>query len=204
MTEAASLSTAVGRIALSSAVDAMNAVRQPAVAVDRMGVVLEANAGAEALFDDQIRVKERRLYVGDAIARRTLETLFDRLRVTSDGTPLPCQPVVVRRRDKSPVILRVLPVPPAARTPFLGARALFTLTAVEPRPGPPAVLLAGAFALTPAESRLASIIASGLNPELAAEQLNISRSTARNQLKAIFAKTATRRQSELVALLSRV
>jgi len=204
MTEAASLSTAVGRIALSSAVDAMNAVRQPAVAVDRMGVVLEANAGAEALFDDQIRVKERRLYVGDAIARRTLETLFDRLRVTSDGAPLPCQPVVVRRRDKSPVILRVLPIPPAARTPFLGARALFTLTAVEPRPGPPAVLLADAFALTPAEARLASIMASGLNPELAAEQLSISRFTARNQLKAIFAKTATRRQSELVALLSRV
>jgi DNA-binding CsgD family transcriptional regulator len=79
----------------------------------------------------------------------------------------------------------------------------FTLTAIAPRPGPPAGLLSGAFGLTPAEARLATIIAGGRNPELAAEELQISRATARNRLKAIFAKTATRRQSELVALLSR-
>jgi DNA-binding CsgD family transcriptional regulator len=32
--------------------------------------------------------------------------------------------------------------------------------------------------------------------------LEISRETARNQLKAVFVKTATHRQGELVALLS--
>jgi hypothetical protein len=50
---------------------------------------------------------------------------------------------------------------------------------------------------------LASIIVEGLNPERAAEELGISKATARHQLKAIFGKTATHRQSELVALLSR-
>jgi hypothetical protein len=48
LTEVASLSTAVGRIALSSATSALNAVRQPAIAIDRLGFVLDANAGAEA------------------------------------------------------------------------------------------------------------------------------------------------------------
>jgi DNA-binding CsgD family transcriptional regulator len=204
LTEVASLSTAIGRIMLSSAIDALNAVRQPAIAIDRLGMAIDVNASAEAMFDDQIRIKDRRLHVGDADARRAIEALLDRLRVVSDLAPLPCDPIIVRRRDNGPVIMRMLPIPGAARTPFLGARALFTLTAITPRQGPPAPLLSGAFGLTPAEARLASIIAEGRSPEHAAEELQISRATARNQLKAIFAKTATRRQSELVALLSRV
>jgi DNA-binding CsgD family transcriptional regulator len=105
---------------------------------------------------------------------------------------------------QKPVILRTLPVHGAARSLFLGARAVVTLTVVMPRVRPKVALLAAVFGLTPAEARLASIIAEGRNPEHAAEELGISRVTARNQLGAIFAKTATHRQSELVALLSRL
>jgi DNA-binding CsgD family transcriptional regulator len=47
-------------------------------------------------------------------------------------------------------------------------------------------------------------MAEGLSPERAAEELKIARGTARNHLKAVFAKTATHRQGELVALLSRL
>jgi DNA-binding CsgD family transcriptional regulator len=204
LTEVATLSTAVGRIALSSATNALNAVRQPAIAIDRLGFVLDANAGAEALFDQDIRIMNRRLVVHDAGAKSNLEKLANRLRITPDTATLPCEPIVIPRRDKSPVILRALPVHGAARTPFLGARALLTLTTVEPKPGRKPALLARTFGLTPAEARLASIIAEGLNPERAAEELGISKVTARNQLKAIFAKTATHRQAELVALLSRL
>jgi DNA-binding CsgD family transcriptional regulator len=203
LTEVATLSNAVGRKVLSGAIDALNAVSQPAVAIDRFGVVLDVNAAAVALFDDQTRIKDRRLHASDAAARSALQNMYDRLRVTSDLAALPCEPIVVRRHDKGPLILRILPVPPSAKVPFLGARALLTLTAVEPRPGPEASLLLSAFGLTPAEARLASIIAAGGNPERAAEELKIAKATARNHLKAIFAKTGTRRQGELVALLSR-
>jgi DNA-binding CsgD family transcriptional regulator len=65
-------------------------------------------------------------------------------------------------------------------------------------------LLSKAFGLTPPESRLASVIAKGLNPEQAADELGVSTITARNQLKAIFAKTDTHRQGELIALLTRL
>jgi DNA-binding CsgD family transcriptional regulator len=203
LTEVATLSTAVGRIALSSVTNALNAVRQPAIALDRLGFVLDANLGAEALFDADIHVRDRRLAVGDAQARRSLEKLVDRLLTASDLATLPCDPIIVRCREKRPLILRVLPVHGAARTPFLGARALLTLTPVEPRSGLEAAALGKAFGLTPAEARLASIIAEGLNPERAAGLLGISPVTARNQLKGIFAKTDTHRQSELVALLAR-
>jgi DNA-binding CsgD family transcriptional regulator len=204
LTEVATLSTAVGRIALSSATNALNAVRQPALAIDRSGLVLDANSGAVALFDADFLIKNRRLVVQDAAARSCLEKLTDRLRLMPDTAPIPGEPIVVRRREKSALIIRVLPIHGAARTPFLGARALLVLTTVEPKLRPTAALLSKAFGLTPAEARLASIIAEGLSPERAAEELSISKVTARNQLRLIFEKTDTHRQSELVALLSRL
>jgi DNA-binding CsgD family transcriptional regulator len=204
LTEVASLSTAVGRIALSGAINALNAVRQPAIAIDRFGLVLDANPAAEALFDQHLDIKNRRLVVDDVQAKGCLEKLIDRLRIAPDSATLPSDPIIIRRQQKAPIIARTLPVHAAARTPFLGARALLTLTAVEPNPRPKPVLLTRVFGLTPAEARLASMIGEGLNPECAAEELGISTVTARNQLMAIFAKTDTHRQSELVALLCRM
>lgn len=204
LTEVATLSTAVGRIALASATNALNAVFQAAVAIDRFGFVLDANAAAEAIFDPHICVTNRRLVVDDPAAKRSLNELINRLRVTSETETLACDPIVIRRKGKVPVIAPTLPVHGAARTPFLGARVLLTLTVVQTRPGPQPALLARIFGLTPAEARLAAVIAGGLSPEQAAEGLGISTVTARNQLRAIFAKTDTHRQGELVALLSRL
>jgi DNA-binding CsgD family transcriptional regulator len=57
------------------------------------------------------------------------------------------------------------------------------------------------FGLTPAESRLAEMLVSGLTVQEAALQLFISAHTAKTHLKRILSKTGTRRQSELVSLL---
>jgi DNA-binding CsgD family transcriptional regulator len=43
-----------------------------------------------------------------------------------------------------------------------------------------------------------------LDLRTAAEELGVARDTARNQLKAIFAKTGAHRQSELVELLTKL
>jgi DNA-binding CsgD family transcriptional regulator len=56
------------------------------------------------------------------------------------------------------------------------------------------------FHLTPAESRLATWISSGMSLRDSANQIGITYETARNQLKAVFAKTGAHRQAELVAL----
>lgn len=126
------------------------------------------------------------------------------MRVTPDFAPLSVEPFVVSRKAQRPVVVRVLPVPAAARNPFLGARALLTFTLLEPNRGPSPNLLMMAFRLSPAEARLASIIAEGTSPEQAAEQLGLARETVRNQLKAVFAKTDTHRQAELIALLAKL
>ena len=105
---------------------------------------------------------------------------------------------------KLPVIVRIWRFDGAAHLPAQDVCALLTLNALGPKPGPPATILAKAFRLTPAEAKLASVIARGASPEIAAGELKISRETVRNQLKSVFAKTDTHRQSELVALILQV
>ncbi len=55
--------------------------------------------------------------------------------------------------------------------------------------------------LTPAEARVAMLLASGLSVDEIAGRLGIGANTARTHLKSIFGKTVTRRQGELIRLL---
>jgi DNA-binding CsgD family transcriptional regulator len=204
LTETASLSNAVGRIALLGMTNALNLVQQPALAVDRLGLVLDTNAAANEYLDDEIRVSDRRLIVRDRNAASDLASLVDHIRCTSADSALSTAPIVVRRSSKASVLIRVLPVDAAARNPFLGARALLTLTELRPKPSPDPAIISHVFGLSPAEAKVASLIMMGIAPDQVARRLGVSRETARNQLKSIFAKTETHRQSELVALLSRL
>lgn len=64
-----------------------------------------------------------------------------------------------------------------------------------------ATTLAQLFGLSPAESLLASELASGASLEEAAVSLGVSRNTVRSQLQSVFQKTGTNRQVELVRVL---
>ena len=55
--------------------------------------------------------------------------------------------------------------------------------------------------LTPAEARVAGMLATGLNLDAIVARLGVGANTVRTQLKSIFAKTNTNRQGELIALL---
>ncbi len=202
LTAAATLSAIVGHSALTAATDALGLVHQPALAIDRLGNVIRTNQAAENLFDDDIRVRDCRLHVHDKAAAAALGALMDRI-TASAGLPA-AEPVTIRRRLNTPVVARLHPIPDAARSPFLGARALLVFSSLAPRPPLSACLLAQLFGLSPAEARLASIMAGGVDLHAAAEELGVARNTARNQLKAIFVKTGAHRQSQLVDLLAKL
>jgi len=193
-------SVAGGRGTSSSPIAALNAMRLPAIALDQHGFVADANAAADVVFDNDIKIKDRRLFVRDPAARTQLKEVIDRLMDLHRLDSLALEPIIVPRTDKLPVIVRIWPF----EAPAQEARALLTLNALGPKPGPPAAILAKIFRLTPSEAKLASIIARGVPPDIAARELKISRDTARNQLKSVFIKTDTHRQSQLVALLSQV
>jgi DNA-binding CsgD family transcriptional regulator len=195
---------AEARGSVSSPAAALNAMRLPAMALDQHGFVADVNAAADAVFDNDVKIKDRRLFVRDPAARALLKEVIDQLRTSPRLNQLATDPIIVQRRDKMPVIVRIWPFDGAANLPAQEVRALLTLNALGPKPGPPAAILAKTFRLTPAEAKLACVIARGASPGIAARELKISRETARNQLKSVFAKTDTHRQSELVALLLQV
>jgi DNA-binding CsgD family transcriptional regulator len=60
---------------------------------------------------------------------------------------------------------------------------------------------AGRFGLTPAEMRLALHLMNGGTVASYTKANGVSRNTVRNQLQAVYCKTGTHRQAELVALL---
>jgi DNA-binding CsgD family transcriptional regulator len=202
LTEVATLSTAVGRIALASAVNAMEYLQQAAIAIDRFGNVLDANASAQRAFDDEFYIRQQHIVVTDKVAGARFETLFDRLRTARDTDPIEFAPIVIHRTLAKPLIVRLMPVHPAAKSPFLGARALLVFSPLAARkPIQPDVLIQ-AFALTGAEARLAVELAEGTSLDGIAQKFGTTRETIRNQLKMVFLKTGTHRQAELVSLLN--
>jgi DNA-binding CsgD family transcriptional regulator len=204
LTETATLSTAMGRIVLSGMTNALGLLKQPAVALDRSGLVLDFNAAAEQMFNDDVRVRNRSLELSDRKARLNFDTFLQRLRTANECAALSVAPIVVRRLSKRPLLLRVLPVDGAARSPFVGASALLVFSDLHSEAGLCVNLLSQVFGLSPAEARLAAALADGLSPEQAARKLGIAKATVRSQLKGVFSKTETHRQSELVAVLSRL
>lgn len=63
--------------------------------------------------------------------------------------------------------------------------------------------IAGMFGLTPAESRLAALIAAGKSVRECSTRLRLTEGTVRQYLKSIFRKTDSTSQSELVNLILR-
>jgi DNA-binding CsgD family transcriptional regulator len=87
---------------------------------------------------------------------------------------------------------------------FGAGRAIIHFSEIAPVTLHVPELLQQAFGLTPAEARLALLLAKGSGVTAAAADLKIGRETARTQLRIIFQKTGTHKQAELAACLARI
>jgi DNA-binding CsgD family transcriptional regulator len=106
--------------------------------------------------------------------------------------------VVIRSVGDRPVILNEngIVVPEG--------KSIVVLLDREHRSGPNPQTLQRMFGLTSAETHLALRLARGDAPLEIARSWRLSRTTIRSQLASLFAKTETKRQAELVALLGRI
>jgi hypothetical protein len=102
--EIAAVAEARGSVTSPTAV--LNAMRLPAVALDQHGFVVDLNVAADAVFDSNIKIMDRRLFVRDTDARELLKEAIDQLK-KPHLIPIVLKPFIVRRRDKVPVVLRI-------------------------------------------------------------------------------------------------
>jgi DNA-binding CsgD family transcriptional regulator len=139
-----------------------------------------------------------------AIAHRPGNDLFRKaiigLPQASDGVQSHSIPIPATENSAA-CVAHLLPLRRQARDIFTGATSILVVTPVSSPTAPPSHILFGLFDLSPAEARVAQKIVQGSSVEEIASDHKISRETVRNQLKAIFAKTGTSRQAELVGLV---
>src|SRR6185437_9463380 len=208
LTDVSTLSRLAGQQVLRGTLNAFEMINEPAIAMTESGIVLEANAQATRLFDDEFRVSFGRLFIRDGEASAELQLLLNGYPREGELRPRSMNPsgnvVVVRRQFRRPILVRPLPVYGPARSPFLGARFILILRDMEATRLPPVEVIAKAFSLSSAEAKVASMVAAGLSPEEIADALDLSRETVRNQIKAVFSKANVHRQNELAALMARI
>jgi DNA-binding CsgD family transcriptional regulator len=113
-----------------------------------------------------------------------------------------CSIPVPRVADNAPFVAHVLPLRGAGLDVFTGATSLLYITPLAQQNPLAAGLLQALFDLTPAEARVAGLIAEGQSVDSITDSLQVSTNTVRTQLKSVFAKTGVGRQAELATLLS--
>jgi DNA-binding CsgD family transcriptional regulator len=159
--------------------------------------------------NDGLYIKNSRLGAYSSAGQQALSLLLDRAIVLAAGkTTLPCGTAVISRRKGASLKLSATSLAPEAPLAQLTAspRAVAALFIRDPDHEVASLpqLLTTAYSLTGAETRLAIELLEGYSLAQTAERHAVSIETVRAQLKAIFAKTATCRQSELLMLLSRL
>ncbi|TIS49135.1 helix-turn-helix transcriptional regulator [Mesorhizobium sp.] len=195
---------------IATTLNILDCIHVPAFSLDWLGRVIRMNRGGEALLGSGISLASGWLHAMDRESDAKLQRLLAAAITPKAADPssslaaIAARSVSIRRWDRRPLVVEAVPAAGLFADVLHQARALVLVTDLEARTPPPPERLAAVLGVTPAEARLMSRLVSGDRLADAAWALGISEQTARNHLKAIFAKTDTHRQAELIALLARV
>jgi len=201
---ASAISRMLGFARVEAALDAFETSRIAAIVFDASGYVVKINASAESMLKDgAFSVIGRRLYSDDRNATNTFYKSLKQILLLAPAAGV-TPPVALPRPGRYPVLAHVLGLKSVAFNPLAPGQAVAVLIDPEARRSPAQAAIQACFSLTAAEAKLAHNLAAGSSLEEVAKASRISYETARNQLKVIFSKTDTHRQSELVALLTRL
>lgn len=176
--------------------------------IDPRGRIVAASAAADAVLraDDGLTTADRVLTTSDPRhARRLARTVESALNAVSRGG-VGGELLVERPSGLRPLALVIDPLPDQVELASFARGAIVRIVDPETPASPAAVARWRAlWALTPAETRAAAALVShGFDLRAAAASLGIRYPTMRTQLAAIYAKTATGSQPELMRLLTRV
>jgi len=109
--------------------------------------------------------------------------------------------VLLSRHARPPLQVLISPI----RTPIMSTSqpiaAIVFVVDPSQRQRPAQDVLRTLFGLTPAECRVALLLADGHAPREISQMVGVSFNTVRSQMKSIFVKTDVKRQGELIRLL---
>jgi len=175
--------------------------------VDAEGRIVHANAAGHAILaaGDILGVVGGRLVAYDAAVNRTLEEVFAAAGQGDAALGVKGIAIPLTGKDGERYVSHVLPLTSGARRnagiAYTAAAALFIRKAALVTASP-AEAIGKTFKLTPTELRvLLAIVEVGGVPQVAAA-LGIAETTVKTHLGRLFEKTGTKRQADLVKLVS--
>lgn len=193
-----------------SAETALDSLCLAACLLDREGRLLHANARGERLLRNEhgLRLREGRVVASCSDQAHAFADLLAHGQRGSDGRGVPsAETLLLSERASSPANLLAIVVPlrrseSTVAQSWPGASVALYIGDLEDTGLLHPDVLCAVYGLTPAEARLAVALGRGRDlPELADDWL-VSVETLRTQLKGVFAKSGTRRQTDLVRLLA--
>jgi DNA-binding CsgD family transcriptional regulator len=182
---------------------AFDRLRRGAFLLDARARVLQTNGSVR--FGDGLDVVDGRIQVPCGADRDKLRKFLAALlaRDASIADPPPTL-MLPRPSGARPLLLDGIACTNSIRSLHSRAAALVLITDLGRTLGPKSETLRAVFGMSRTESGLACALVAGDSVQEAASRLSISEDHARQRLKAIFHKTGTSRQGELVALLARL
>ena len=176
------------------------------VVVDENSNLLHANPAAEAMLrmGDAVLLRGRQLVTRDVVAGRRLARLIASAAATAGGQSMAQGGAVrLRRQERSDLSIMVSPFRPARDAIGASVPAAILLLRDPELGTPSSLLLKDLFGLTAAEAAIAIQLAAGRNADAMARGGGVSVHTVRSHIRNLMAKTGTRRQGEVVALILR-
>ena len=185
--------------------DALDTIRAGMFLIDASGHIAHANTAAHALLaaGTLFRGPAGRLTAVDGSSDHALHDIVAGASGGDAGVGTRGIALPLTASDGTRYVAHVLPLTSGARkrAGYAAVAALFVQKAILDQPSVPEVLLK-AYGLTPTELRvLLAVVEIGGAPEVA-EALGIAETTVKFHLKALFEKTGSHRQADLIKLVA--
>ncbi len=197
-------------VAAATVGDALDRLPTGVLLLDAQGRLLTINRAAEAIVSarDGLLLKHGCLAAVRPSESRLLTRLIDQAARAAQGNALHPGGIMTisRPSQRRPLEVFVTPLRPGENGGLFpvdskGSAIAVFISDPELQMEIPGDTLQRLYGLTPAEARLAAKLGSGISVQEAADQLGVTKETARGQLKQVYAKTDTHRQAELVRLI---
>ncbi|WP_455288662.1 helix-turn-helix transcriptional regulator [Cupriavidus necator] len=177
------------------------------VILDESGAIIKTNAAADEILaaKDGIRVTRGGLDVEYGQENRKFQRLLRQAMLGHLGTaPAVMEAMSITRPSGSArlgVLIRTIPLSEWSEDNRKRPACVVFIRDPERKSQASHEVVRQLFDFTPAETQLALQLANGLTLDEAADELGISKNTARAHLRAIFSKTGVTRQATLVRML---
>lgn len=185
---------------------AMDELAVGSIILDKHYQIIHSNSYADFLLDahPEITIKDRRLILANHTEHEKLKSLLEEVhRAHELGEPSVIKGFRyghIESEYSLGFIIKPMAKPAASANLADPVMVIFLSNPHQPR-SPSADILSELFGFTRAESTLALLLVNGLSLAEVADELGISRNTAKSHLSAIFSKTGVSRQPKLVQLI---